>query len=184
MRYLMVLLTMVSLSGCGASPTSQTTGVPGDSATPTGTFAPTLTDTPTPATPTPSAPEITIAILGCDTGLDIAHGMGEVTNAYVTVSNVGKGDALNVCATLSAGDEDRPHPDKTQCVPVLPAGYQVTHKLTVDTRNQVDAYVKVDVTLGQGDHQQETEPACRGIDPRVEDKIKNSLGMVTRMSEN
>ena len=82
-------------------------------------------------TSTPSA-SVDAEILSCNTSIDITHGMGEVTNAYVTISNISEVNLMNVCATLNAPDEGRPHPDKTKCVASLPAGYQVSEKLTVD----------------------------------------------------
>ncbi|MEW6030517.1 MAG: hypothetical protein ACOYZ8_02615 [Chloroflexota bacterium] len=126
-----------------------------DTATPaaTDTVTPEATDTATPtptasATLAPAAP--TVTILGCDAGLDITHGMGEVTNAYVTIANPSGPGLTDVCATLSSTDEGRAHPDKTVCVASLPAGYQVTLKLTIDTTFQVAAAVQVDMTSNEG----------------------------------
>lgn len=90
--------------------------------------------------------EITVDILGCNTSLDITHGMGEVTNAYVTLANLGSADLENVCATLRGQDEGRPHPDKTKCVSLLPVGSKVTQKLTIDTTYKKDSPIQVDVT--------------------------------------
>ena len=59
---------------------------------------------------------VAVDILGCNTSIDITHGMGEVTNAYVTVKNTGMVDLPNTCALLRAIDEDREHPDKKVCV--------------------------------------------------------------------
>ena len=59
--------------------------------------------------------------------------MGVVTNAYVTISNLGNGNLTNVCAKSSVSDEARRSQDKSECILSLPAGYQVTLKLTVDT---------------------------------------------------
>jgi hypothetical protein len=93
---------------------------------------------------------LAIQLLGCDTGLDVTHGMGEVTNAYVTIVNASGPDLTTVCATLSAADEGRLHPDKTVCAPSLPRGYQVTLKLTIDTTFQVNTIVGVAVTSNDG----------------------------------
>jgi hypothetical protein len=100
--------------------------------------------------PISSDPELKVEISGCNISLDITHQMGEVTNAYATISNLGKRNLTNVCATLSASDEARRHPDKSQCVPSLPAGYQVTLKLTVDTGFKVDTSIQVEVTTNEG----------------------------------
>ena len=117
----------------------------------TSTIEPTFTDTPeTPTIPptieTVPSVEIKVELLGCNTGIDISHGMGEVTNAYVTISNLGAARLENVCVTLNARDEGRVHPDKTKCLPSLPAGYRVTQKLTVDTTYKQGTPVQIDVT--------------------------------------
>jgi hypothetical protein len=116
------------------------------------------------ATPTiPSTAELKVEITGCNTSLDITHQMGEVTNAYVTISNLGKGNLTNVCATLSASDEAHRHPDKSQCVPSLPAGYQVTFKLTVDTSFKQDTSIQVEVTTNEGVGMEVERESCREI---------------------
>jgi hypothetical protein len=74
--------------------------------------------------------------------------MGEVTNAYITVANTTAQDVPNACATLSALDEGRPHPNKTSCLPVLSAGYQVTLKLTVDSTYKASTPIQVELTSG------------------------------------
>ncbi len=113
---------------------------------PTETFTPTPTDTITP-TPSPVVVQsVAVDILGCNTSIDITHGMGEVTNAYVTVKNTGTVDLPNTCSLLRAIDEDREHPDKKKCVDNLPAQNQVTFKLTVDSQYQVGTIIQVDTT--------------------------------------
>ena len=95
--------------------------------TPTALALPTSTDTPSNPTFTPTEPSpgisTTVEILGCNTSLDISHGMGEVTNAYVTVSNLGNRDLGNFCATLSGLDEGRLTPTKPcarpRCLPII-----------------------------------------------------------------
>ena len=179
MHRFVAIVCVSLLVGCTTASPS-TSGRTGDSNSPS-TAMPTVTLTATsiPPTVTPAS-DIDISILGCDIGIDISHRMGEVTNAYVTVRNKGTSDAVNVCATLSAGDEDQVHPDKTQCVPSVPAGYEVTQKLTVDTRNNVTAYINVAVTLGEGLHKEVTVENCLGIDPRISNKIERLLGTVIR----
>lgn len=114
------------------------------------TMTPTATLTPTPTPqPTVALPVFTLAILGCDTSLDLTHQMGEVTNAYIGLSNTGQADATNVCALLSGSDEARPHPDKTACVPALPAHTRVTFKLTIDTGFGVDSRIRVEVSSAE-----------------------------------
>lgn len=86
-----------------------------------------------------------IDILGCNTGIDILNGMGEVTNAYVTIKNTGTVDLPNTCGFLRAIDEsNRAHPDKEVCVPNLPAQNQVILKLTVDSTYQQSTIIQVD----------------------------------------
>ncbi|MCC7119430.1 MAG: hypothetical protein IT310_12970 [Anaerolineales bacterium] len=136
----------------------------------------TLPFTPTPATATPSITAtdtaqatsspfqaVTIDILGCDTSLDVLHGMGEVTNAYVTVKNIGTTDLPNACALLRAIDEDREHPDKKACVPNLPVQNQTTFKLTVDTAYKQDTIIQVDALSNDTVILRVDQQACKNI---------------------
>jgi hypothetical protein len=109
------------------------------------TEAPPPTDTPTLP---PVSPNIIVEVLGCNTSIDITHGMGEVTNAFVILKNNTGNDLANVCATLYALDEGRVHPDKTVCVPVLAHSQQVTLKLTVDSTYKQNTPIQVEVKSG------------------------------------
>lgn len=157
-------LTAVLTASLSASFTP--TGTVTQTTTTTSTLAPTtavpLTFTPT-FTPTPFV-AVGTKILGCNTAVDITHGMGEVTNAYVTIQNIGKVDLTNLCATLSSQDEGRPHPDKTKCVASLPAGYQVSEKLTVDSTLEKSSSIQVDVTVGNTLLQRVAQNACTDVD--------------------
>lgn len=76
--------------------------------------------------------------------------MGEVTNAYVMISNPSGPELTNACTTLSSADEGRAHPNKTGCVPNLPTGYQVALKLTIDTTFSATTIIQLSVTSNQG----------------------------------
>lgn len=134
---------------------------PGETATPsltsTAASIPTNTETPSPVATLPPATStetltaipvqsVSVDILGCNTSIDISHGMGEVTNAYVTVKNSGNVDLPNTCSLLRALDEDREHPDKKVCIPNLPVQNQVTLKLTVDSAYQQNTIIQVDTS--------------------------------------
>lgn len=136
-------------------PTFDSTIAPGvtviSPVTPTNTETPlpTLTFSPVPPTQTfTQSPfqSADVEILGCNTSIDILRGMGEVTNAYVRIKNNGTVDLSNTCGFLRAIDEGREHPDKKVCISNLPAQYQVTLKLTVDSTYQQDTIIQVDVT--------------------------------------
>lgn len=149
---------------------------------PTFTFT-NIPSTPTPVTPSPTTDtgptpfaSIRTDILGCNTSIDITHSMGEVTNAYVTISNIGTAELNNVCATLNALDEGRVHPDKTKCVLTLPIGYQVTQKLTVDTTFQKDTPIQIEITDNHGLLQRAAQNACTNIGIFVPDG--SDLGVV------
>jgi hypothetical protein len=134
-----------------------------DTFTPTITFTPTLTFTGTPTTSPTQPTELSVDIPGCNTSLDILHQMGEVTNAFPVVRNSTGKNLTNVCATLSASDEARVHPDKTSCVPTLPTGYQVTLELTVDTGFGQDTAIQVVVTTTEGPSASAARSSCRAI---------------------
>ena len=152
-------------------------------ATATPTFLPTNTNMPTATltevpvntyTPTSlvNAPALQITVLGCNTGIDITHGMGEVTNAYVTLKNIGNVDLTNLVATLYALDEGREHPDKIQEISSLPVRFETTLKLTVDSTYKEESPIQVEVTSDQGLFPREGLASCRDIGlfvPKPED---------------
>jgi hypothetical protein len=150
-----------------ASPTA-TVEVP--TATPllfiTATSAPTLIPSDTPpgsgATVT-SGPAVSVEVLGCNTSIDVVHGMGEVTNAFIVLRNHGGVELTNLKATLHALDEGREHPDKTVDVTSLPAGYQVTLKLTVDSTYRAETPIQIEVSADGGLFQRVGSESCRDI---------------------
>lgn len=135
------------------------------SPTNTETPPPTLTETVPPIqTDTPlSVQSVSVDILGCNTSIDILNGMGEVTNAYVTIKNTGTVDIPNACGLLRAIDEGRPHPDKKRCVNNLPTQNQVTLKLTVDSTYKEDTIIQVDVLSNDVTLLRVDKQSCRDI---------------------
>jgi hypothetical protein len=139
------------------------------------TLSPFPTFSPSPVTPSPvtgtaasitapsGGPAITITVLGCNTSIDISHGMGEVTNAFVTLKNTGGVELTDLKVTLFALDEGREHPDKTVELTSLSAGYQVTIKLTVDSTYRQETPIQVEVTTRQRIFPREGSAACRDI---------------------
>jgi len=130
------------------------------------TTAPTLTPSNTPEntqTSPPSGPSISVEILGCNTSVDVTHGMGEVTNAFIVLRNTGVVELTNLKATLNALDEGREHPDKTIEVTSLLAGYKVTLKLTVDSTYQEETPIQVEVSGDAGLFQRAGAESCEDI---------------------
>ena len=89
--------------------------------------------------------------------------MGEVTNAFVVLKNIGAVELTNVQATLNALDEGREHPDKTVEVTTLMVGYEVTLKLTVDSTYREETPIQVEVTGDAGLFQRVGVASCRDI---------------------
>jgi len=111
----------------------------------------------------PGQPSVSVEVLGCNTSIDVTHGMGEVTNAFVTLKNIGGVELTNLEATLFALDEGREHPDKTVEVTTLPVGYKVTLKLTVDSTYQEETPIQVEVIGDGGLFQRVGVASCRDI---------------------
>ncbi len=133
---------------------------------PTATFTPTFLPSDTPSvTPTgsPSGPAISVEILGCNTSIDVTHGMGEVTNAFIILKNTGGVELTNITATLKALDEGREHPDKTIEVTSLAVGYKVTLKLTVDSTYQEETPIQVEVSGDAGLFERVGADSCKDI---------------------
>ena len=131
--------------------------------TPSPTSTSTSTEPPSPTPTSTAVQSVAVDILGCNTSIDITHGMGEVTNAYVTVKNTGTVDLPNACALLRAIDEDREHPDKKMCVTNLPTLYQVTLKLTVDSAYQQNTIIQVDASFNDVLLLRVDKPSCTDI---------------------
>ncbi len=125
-----------------------------------------LTDTPlipdTGATTVPTA-SVSVDVLGCNTSVDVTHGMGEVTNAYITLKNTGNVELTNLKATLNALDEGRVHPDKTVELTSLPVAYQVTLKLTVDSTYRQETPIQIEITGDGGLFQRVGQNSCKDI---------------------
>jgi hypothetical protein len=131
--------------------------------TPSPTSTSTPTETPSPTPTSTAVQSVAVDILGCNTSIDITHGMGEVTNAYVTVKNTGMVDLPNTCALLRAIDEDREHPDKKVCITNLPSLYQVTLKLTVDSAYKQNTVIQVDASSNDVLLLRVDSPSCTDI---------------------
>lgn len=144
------------------APTITPTFFPTNTNMPPATFteAPVNTFTPTSLV---NAPALQIIVLGCNTGIDISHGMGEVTNAYVTLKNIGNVDLTNLIATLYALDEGREHPDKVQEMTSLPIRYEITLKMTVDSTYKQESPIQVEVSSDQKLFPREGLGSCRDI---------------------
>ena len=160
---------IIGVASTTFTPEVLTSTVPAVTLTPTVTTLPSETNTATPTayvTPTDDpngVPSITIKVLGCNTSIDVTHGMGEVTNAFVTITNTGNRLLTNLKVTLYALDEGRVHPDKTVELTTLPIGYQVTTKLTVDTTYKQDSPIQVEVISDQGAFPREGLASCTDI---------------------
>ena len=108
-------------------------------------------------------PDLQIIVLGCNTSIDVTHGMGEVTNAFVTLKNTGNVGLTNLVATLYALDEGREHPDKIQEIASIPVSHEVTLKLTADSTYKLESAIQVEVNSDQGLFPREGSASCRDI---------------------
>ena len=116
-----------------------------------------------PQTTVPSGPAVSVELLGCNTSIDVTHGMGEVTNAFVILRNIGGVELTNLSTTLHALDEGREHPDKTVEVPSLLPGYKVILKLTVDSTYQAETPIQVEVNAAGGLFQRVGAESCQDL---------------------
>jgi hypothetical protein len=133
---------------------------------PSNTNIPPLNPSETPTftqTNVPGQPSISVEVLGCNTSIDVTHGMGEVTNAFIVLKNTGGVELTNLKATLFALDEGRAHPNKTVEVASLPVGYKVTLKLTVDSTYKQETPIQVEVIGDGGLFQRVGVASCKDI---------------------
>lgn len=134
----------------------------------TATSIPTIIPSDTPVimpsdTSLPGEPSVSVEVLGCNTSIDVTHGMGEVTNAFVVLRNTGGPALTNLRVTLKALDEGREHPDKTVEVPSLLPGYQVTLKLTVDSTYRAETPIQIEVNADGGLFQRVGAASCKDL---------------------
>ena len=160
-----VIIGVTSASSTPAllTPTSEDTPIPTNTEQPQviATYTPTI---PMTATEDPSGnPAISVKVLGCNTSIDVTHSMGEVTNAFVTLTNTGSIQLTNIKVTLNALDEGREHPDKTVEIASLPVGYQVTIKLTVDSTYKQETPIQVVTTSDQRSFPLEGLASCTNL---------------------
>lgn len=138
------------------------TPIPFITATTTPTLPPSNTPENTPTSP-PSGPSVAVEILGCNTSIDVTHGMGEVTNAFVVLRNTGGVELTNLKVVLNARDEGREHPDKTLEVVSLLVGYKVTLKLTVDSTYQEETPIQIEISNDSGLFHRVGADSCKDI---------------------
>src|SRR6266498_2268412 len=133
---------------------------------PSNTNIPPLNPSETPTftqTNVPGQPSISVEVLGCNTSIDVTHGMGEVTNAFIVLKNTGDVELTNLKVTLKALDEGREHPDKTVEVTSLTIGYKDTLKLTVDSTYQQNTPIQIEVADEAGLFQRVGADSCKDI---------------------
>ena len=106
---------------------------------------------------------VRVELLGCSTSIDVSHGMGEVTDAYVTLKNIGNVELTNIKATVFALDEGREHPDKTVELTSLPVNYQVSIKLTADSTYREETPIQIEVVADGGLFERIGSASCRNI---------------------
>ncbi|OQY88552.1 MAG: hypothetical protein B6D38_09295 [Anaerolineae bacterium UTCFX1] len=125
---------------------------------------PTLTPIFIPSASPPPSASIMLVILGCKTSVDILHGMGEVTDAYIVVKNTGGMPLTNINVTLFALDPGaQQHPDQTARIDILPIKFQTPLKLTVDTTYKQATPIQVEVYSDQGLFPREGAASCADI---------------------
>jgi hypothetical protein len=139
---------------------------------------PTATPTSTPA----ASVLLEVSLEGCNWGIDITHGMGEVTNAYLLVRNTGPLTIHDLCLELFASDEGREHPDKSRCYLALPVGKQMAVKLTVDTTYGTDTDFYVTVTSDEISLQLPTQ-RCQPIKDGVQSTYDKVLDVIQDLSK-
>jgi hypothetical protein len=165
----------------GVNSASATPNISTATTLPTNTLIPAISETPTlTLTNLPSGPAISVEVLGCNTSIDVTHGMGEVTNAFVTLRNTGGVGLTNLKTTLFALDEGREHPDKTIETTALPVGFEVTLKLTVDSTYQQETPIQIEVMGDNGLFQRVGSASCRDIGVLV----PNPNGLYTPIPSN
>jgi hypothetical protein len=189
-RLMRLCLIGIAAAGCGAPSQAPNSATAAAAMTIVASFTETPSVPPTstgvPPTSTPYIPEFNLIILGCNTGIDLAHGLGEVTNVYAVIQNVGSAEANQVQIVAGANDEGREHPDKTKLVSKLPPGYEITLKFTVDSTFRQDTSVTLDLSSAEGVYTSVQRDDCRDLRtdlPDIETRLTQGVTVISKGDE-
>lgn len=124
-------------------------------------------------------PKLSVSIDACRTSVDITHGLGEVTDVYVSVTNYGTKDALNVQLTSTANDIES-HYKESGTIGSLGPGISYKAKLTVDTKYGVQTTVSTAASCPECSPSSTTTTSadCFFDFEKIMDKIAEYLPMV------
>lgn len=125
--------------------------------------------------PSDCKPKLNVIIEGCDKGFDLSNSMGEVTNVYVRIQNIGENDASGIYARASATDEGRPHPNKDLRLGDIPFNHERVIKLTVDTTSKKTTGITVDVTTEQGQKAEQSTKICNELDKSQKEMLEKLI---------
>jgi hypothetical protein len=115
----------------------------------------------------------------CDIGIDLINTLGEVTNAYITVQNIGKREVSNLHMLLKANDEQKPYAKQAFSLQYLPPEYEITVKLTVDTDAKIPTVLTFSLDGEPGVHETMIREDCTNRIPDFE-RI-NALGTLYKV---
>ena len=124
--------------------------------------------------PTDCKPKLNVIIEGCTKGFDISNGMGEVTNVYVKIQNIGEADIKSIYAIASATDEGRSHPAKSLTSGEIPYGYERVIRLTVDTTSGKPTGITVKVAQ-EGQTTTQSTNSCYELDKSQAELLEKAI---------
>jgi hypothetical protein len=128
-------------------------------------------------TSTPGPAQVNVFLEGCETGVEGVSGRGEITYAYVRVDNAGSVDVENVYLLAQATDPDSTlHPSSLEFIHHLPAGYQTTRRLIVDTRLGKATTITAFLTGPSGLHEVDARPECQELNADQVTSFTSILG--------
>lgn len=104
----------------------------------------------------------------CDTGFDLLSTLGEVTNAYITIQNIGEREVKDIQMLLKANDEQKPYTKQSFDLQYLPPGYEITVKLTADSDSKIPTVLTFSLDGDPGVHETLTKDNCNNRLPDFE----------------
>jgi len=100
--------------------------------------------------------------------------MGEVTNVYVKIQNIGEADIKSIYAIASATDEGRSHPAKSLTSGEIPYGYERVIRLTVDTTSGKPTGITVKVAQ-EGQTTTQSTNSCYELDKSQAELLEKAI---------
>ncbi len=125
--------------------------------------------------------KLSATIDGCQHGIDIFHGQGEVSNVYVTIENFGTKEAQNLKVLLTASDQSNQSNTPQIQVSAFPSVSKLKTKIKLDTQTGEGNQTIITMSVTSNDTQTitQTYASCEYDIPSQINQIESYVPLET-----